>query len=103
MCRVQTRLPHPRRHSRNAHRRGNDRRLSAMNSLRDIVQQSPELRGLETQAQPLAPPRWEWSEVRKVLLVRLRSIGDTVLATPSVAALKHFLPRVQVDVLVEDC
>ena len=83
-----------------------------MNSLRDIVQLSPELRGLETQAmyglqgqdaaQPLAPPRWDWSAVRKVLLIRLRSIGDTVLATPSVAALKRFLPRVQVDVLVED-
>src|SRR5689334_5493650 len=83
-----------------------------MNSLRDIVQLSPELRGLETQAmyglqvqdaaQPLAPPRWDWSEVRKVLLVRLRSIGDTVLATPSLAALKRFLPRVQVDILVED-
>ena len=73
-----------------------------MNSLRDIVQLSPELRGFETQAEPLAPPRWDWSEVRKVLLVRLRSIGDTVLATPSVAALKRFLPRVQVDILVED-
>lgn len=83
-----------------------------MNSLRDIVQLSPELRGLETQAmyglqgqdaaQPLAPPRWDWAEVGKVLLVRLRSIGDMVLATPSVAALKRFLPRIQVDVLVED-
>ena len=83
-----------------------------MNSLRDIVQLSPELRGLETQAmyglqgqdaaQPLAPSRWDWSEVRKILLVRLRSIGDTVLATPSVVALKRFLPRVQVDILVED-
>ena len=73
-----------------------------MNSLRDIVQLSPELRGFETQAEPLAPPRWDWSAVRKVLLVRLRSIGDTVLATPSVAALKRFLPRAQVDVLVED-
>lgn len=66
-----------------------------MNSLRDIVQ-------LQDAAQPLAPPRWDWSEVRKVLLVRLRSIGDTVLATPSVAALKRFLPHVQVDILVED-
>jgi ADP-heptose:LPS heptosyltransferase len=83
-----------------------------MNSLRDIVQLSPELRGLETEAmyrlqgqeaaQPLAPSRWDWSEVRKILVIRLRSIGDTVLATPSIVALKRFLPRVQVDVLVED-
>jgi len=79
-----------------------------MNSLRDIVELSPQLRVIETQAnyglepQPLAPPRWDWSEVRKVLLVRLRSIGDTVLATPSVFALKRFLPNVEVDILVED-
>src|SRR5215218_5114368 len=83
-----------------------------MNSLRDIVELSPQLRVIETQAsyglqgqgaaQPLAPSRWDWSEVRKVLLVRLRSIGDTVLATPSLFALKRFLPNVEVDVLVED-
>ena len=79
-----------------------------MNSLRDIVELSPKLRVIETQAnygsepQPLAPSRWDWSEVRKVLLVRLRSIGDTVLATPSVFALKRFLPNVKVDILVED-
>ena len=83
-----------------------------MNSLRDIVELSPQLRVIETQAmyglqgqdaaQPLAPPRWDWPDVRKVLLVRLRSIGDTVLATPSIVALKRFLPNVQVDILVED-
>jgi lipopolysaccharide heptosyltransferase III len=83
-----------------------------MNSLRDIVELSPQLRVIETQAmyglqgqdaaQPLAPARWEWSDVRKVLVVRLRSIGDTVLATPSLFALKRFLPNAQVDILVED-
>jgi len=83
-----------------------------MNSLRDIVELSPQLRVIETQAmyglqgqdaaQPLAPPRWDWRDVRKILLVRLRSIGDTVLATPSIVALKRFLPNVEVDILVED-
>lgn len=83
-----------------------------MNSLRDIVELSPQLRVIETQAmyglqgqdaaQPLAPPRWDWQDVRKILLVRLRSIGDTVLATPSAFALKRFLPGVEVDILVED-
>lgn len=83
-----------------------------MNSLRDIVELSPQLRAIETQAthglqgedaaQPLAPPRWDWGEVGKILLVRLRSIGDTVLATPSVAALKRFLPDATIDILVED-
>jgi predicted lipopolysaccharide heptosyltransferase III len=52
-------------------------------------------------AEPLAPARWEWSEVRRVLVVRLRSIGDTVLATPALRALRRFLPHAQIDVLLE--
>jgi len=54
------------------------------------------------EAQPLAHARWDWASVRKVLLVRLRSIGDTVLSTPSLFALKRFLPHAEVDILVED-
>jgi lipopolysaccharide heptosyltransferase II len=83
-----------------------------MNSLRDTVAISPQLRGIETKArqsllgedapQPLGPATWDWEQVRKILLVRLRSIGDTVLATPTVLALKRFLPGVQIDVLLED-
>lgn len=80
-----------------------------MNSLRDIVKSSPQLRVVETKAvqgvdepQPLAPPLWDWGEVRKVLIIRLRSIGDTVLATPSLFALKRFLPNAEIDILVED-
>ena len=83
-----------------------------MNSLRDIVESSPHLRVIETQAmygaqgqeaaKSLAPPRWDWQFARKILLVRLRSIGDTVLATPSIFALKRFLPQAEIDILVED-
>lgn len=83
-----------------------------MNSLRDIVEPSPRPRVVETKAafvfseedspQPLAPARWDWGSVKRVLVVRLRSIGDTVLATPSLFALKRFLPEAQVDILVED-
>jgi predicted lipopolysaccharide heptosyltransferase III len=51
---------------------------------------------------PLAPARWDWSEVRRVLVVRLRSVGDTVLATPSLHALRRFLPEARIDVLLED-
>ncbi len=40
--------------------------------------------------------------VRRVLVVRLRSIGDTVLATPSLLALRRFLPLAQIDILLED-
>ena len=82
-----------------------------MESLRDIVASSPRLRDVETKAlstsqgvaiQPLAPARWDWSEIRKVLLIRLRSIGDTVLATPSITALRRYLPEANIDILVED-
>jgi predicted lipopolysaccharide heptosyltransferase III len=51
---------------------------------------------------PLGDARWDWSAVRRVLVVRLRSIGDTVLATPSLHALRRFLPDARVDVLLED-
>jgi lipopolysaccharide heptosyltransferase II len=53
-------------------------------------------------ARPLAPARWDWSKVRRVLVVRLRSIGDTVLATPTLHALRRFLPRARIDLLLED-
>jgi len=80
-----------------------------MNGLRDIVDSSPQLRVIDTNAmdvpyppEPLAPARWDWSRVNKVLLVRLRSIGDTVLSTPSLYALRRFLPNAQIDILIED-
>jgi lipopolysaccharide heptosyltransferase II len=44
----------------------------------------------------------KWADVRRVLVVRLRSIGDTVLATPALTALRRFLPDAQIDVLLED-
>ena len=37
-----------------------------------------------------------------MLVVKLRSIGDTVLATPSLIALRRFLPNAKIDVLLED-
>ena len=43
-----------------------------------------------------------WENVRHVLVIRLRSIGDTVLATPSLIALKRFLPHSRMDILLED-
>jgi lipopolysaccharide heptosyltransferase II len=44
----------------------------------------------------------DWQKVDRVLVVRLRSIGDTVLATPSLIALRRSLPHAQIDVLLED-
>ena len=80
-----------------------------MNSLREIIESSPSVRHLAFgnkpsggEPQPLAPSRWDWSSVRRVLVVRLRSIGDTVLTTPSLFALRRFLPNTQIDILLED-
>jgi len=44
----------------------------------------------------------DFSKVKRVLVVRLRSIGDTVLSTPSLYALRRHAPRAQIDVLLED-
>lgn len=80
-----------------------------MNSLRQIIESSPNVRHLaslpvtaDNMPQPLGPARWEWSNVRRVLIVRLRSIGDTVLTTPSLFALRRFLPDAEMDILLED-
>jgi lipopolysaccharide heptosyltransferase II len=48
------------------------------------------------------PPRWDFNKVERILLIRLRSIGDAVLTTPSLTALRRFLPAAQIDVLLED-
>jgi len=80
-----------------------------MNSLRQIIESSPSIRQLgntgtteETAPQPLAPPRWDWSTIRRVLVIRLRSIGDTVLATPALVTLRRFLPQATIEILLED-
>jgi lipopolysaccharide heptosyltransferase II len=80
-----------------------------MNSLRQIIESSPSVRHLALanklegdEPQVLAPARWDWSSVRRVLVVRLRSIGDTVLTTPALFALRRFLPQVQIDIVLED-
>ena len=44
----------------------------------------------------------DWQNVQKVLIVRLRSIGDTVLTTPSLISLREFLPHAQIDIVLED-
>jgi lipopolysaccharide heptosyltransferase II len=40
--------------------------------------------------------------VRRVLVLRLRSIGDTVLSTPALHCLRRFLPTARIDVVLED-
>ena len=69
---------------------------------RHAPESAPDGRAFEAPPQPLAPARWDWGNVRRVLVVRLRSIGDTVLSTPSLYALRRFLPDAQIDLLLED-
>ena len=80
-----------------------------MHSLREIIESSPSVRHLAfgntpagDEPQPLAPARWDWSSARRVLVVRLRSIGDAVLTTPALFALRRFLPNTQIDILLEE-
>jgi predicted lipopolysaccharide heptosyltransferase III len=56
----------------------------------------------EESPQPLGSAIWNWDQVERVLIIRLRSIGDTVLTTPSLFALKRFLPNASIDILLED-
>jgi lipopolysaccharide heptosyltransferase II len=44
----------------------------------------------------------DWTKANRVLVVRLRSIGDTVLSTPALIALRRFLPAARIDILLED-
>jgi heptosyltransferase-3 len=43
----------------------------------------------------------DWPAVRRVLLIRLRSIGDTVLMTPCLSAIKSFRPDIEITALSE--
>jgi ADP-heptose:LPS heptosyltransferase len=44
----------------------------------------------------------DWQAVSRVLVIRLRSIGDTVLTTPSMIELRRLLPNARIDILLED-
>jgi len=44
----------------------------------------------------------DWPQVRRILVVKLRSIGDTVLSTPSLIALRRHAPEAEIDILLED-
>jgi len=50
----------------------------------------------------MATSEIDWSRVKRVLVVRLRSIGDTVLSTPALIALKRFIPNAEIDILLEE-
>lgn len=56
---------------------------------------------LKPRTSAVSPPSVDWTRVRRVLLIRLRSIGDTVLMTPCLQALDDWRPDVQVSVVTE--
>ena len=43
-----------------------------------------------------------WERVQRVLVIRLRSIGDTVLATPVLNSLRRQLPWAEIDIALEE-
>jgi len=49
---------------------------------------------------PLVPRTWN-ERVQRVLIIRLRAIGDTVLCTPCLEVLKRWRPELEIDVLIE--
>jgi lipopolysaccharide heptosyltransferase II len=51
---------------------------------------------------PSVEPDIDWSSVRRILVVKLRSVGDTVLSTPSLIALRRHAPQAEIDILLED-
>jgi hypothetical protein len=71
------------------------------NSEREVMLM-PRVDEASSEPRALGSARWDWQQVRRVLIVRLRSIGDTVLSTPSLVALRRFLPDARIDLLLED-
>jgi ADP-heptose:LPS heptosyltransferase len=51
---------------------------------------------------PKDPPRTDLSRLRRILLIRLRRIGDIVLTTPAVRALRLALPEAEIVYVVEE-
>ena len=47
------------------------------------------------------PQQIDWESVRRILVIRLRSIGDTVLATPVLSTLRRELPHAEIDIALE--
>jgi len=43
-----------------------------------------------------------WRDVKRILVIRLRSIGDTVLATPVLTTLRRELPWAEIDIALEE-
>src|SRR5262249_10619920 len=76
---MQTRLPHPGRHPRDADRRGQDRRIRRMATVLDRI-----------------------PDGSRVAVVRIRSLGDCVLTTPALAILKGSRPDLRIGIVVED-
>ena len=51
---------------------------------------------------PREKPRIDLSDLKKILLIRLRRIGDVVMTTPAVAVLKAQLPHASISYLIEE-
>lgn len=48
----------------------------------------------------MPPDRIDFSEIRRVLVIKLRHHGDVLLSSPVFAALRHHAPQLEIDALV---
>lgn len=44
--------------------------------------------------------QWDRESIRRILVIKMRYIGDTILATPVLRALKTALPNIRIDLLI---
>jgi lipopolysaccharide heptosyltransferase II len=54
---------------------------------------------MKNDAHPLYGPATPWGDARNVLVVRLDNMGDVLMTTPAIAAVKHHAPGMRVTLL----
>lgn len=91
---------------RDAETQGRRDAVVKIESVKDALLDTEQNENVSASLRPCVPAseknQIDWTKIKRILVVRLRSIGDTVLSTPSLIALRRFLPDAQIDVLLED-
>jgi hypothetical protein len=73
---------------------------SEKNDLSQVESSSPKL-SADPSEDRLGKARLSLSHAQRLLVIRLRSLGDSILAIPLVEALHAWRPDLQIDMLVE--
>lgn len=99
MYQVPPGLSGPRRHSRYADRRSEDRRGLGRTTLKSAQPLSDQSAGNRTSENVAL--RQELDQLSRILLIRLRSLGDAILTLPLIEALNEWRPELRQSVLIE--